>query len=316
MQRRCCNAPTDPGPLTCQPCATPISPCTQTDYTLRVEAWGVSGVSNGTGMLCAGDGQIAQEYIPDQGLDCMIGECGTTPYTRKKVFVEDWYASDAVCIDRQNDMCADMTSTGQPQPQFGWHELRWRGCAAPNEQNIYYDDQSDAVRITGMFLDRRWCSTSYPCTGAYCYQTSTQCHHVPVGLCDDPEEFDGCMTIIEVAYEFSDGAEFGNWHRDANDVCVRSTTYVSLTQEYRCVYGRRNAANEKVAVGQYKLLSASVDPFPTYKSNGYNQTGSNCCRTCLDPSTISACAPNYASAPVTLNTPWKPPQFITVARSC
>jgi hypothetical protein len=251
--------------------------------------------------------------FPDQELDCMVGECGTVPYTRKKVFVRDWYASDAACIDRTDEMCADMTSSGQPQPQFGWHELRWRGCSGPNESNTYYEDQSDAVRIHGMYLDRRWCSTSYPCTGCYGGVDVGTCTHVAVGLCNDPPQFDGCMTIIEVEYEFTDGGEFGNWRDNAQGNCSRTTVQFAFSQIYKCTYGRRNAANEKVAVGQYKLLRAEVTPFSTYKAQ--TPPASLCCDPC-NGATIIACAGNYASAPVTLNTPWKPPQFITVTRTC
>lgn len=312
MQRRCCNAPTDGGPLVCQPCATPISPCTQTDYTLRVEAWGVSGVSNGTGMLTFGDPILSVDPFPDQGLDCMIGTCGTVPYTRKKVFVDDFYATDAACVDRVSDICADMTGES-PMPQFGWHELRWRGCAAPTEGNIYYDDQSDAVRIQGMFLDRRWCSTTYQCTGCYGGVSVPPCNHVPVGLCNDGTAYDGCLTIIEVEYEFTDGGEVGRWTVNDQGNCIRTPVVFSISQVYKCTYGRRNATNEKVAVGQYKLLRVEVSPFNTYKAQP--TTPPSCCDPC-NSDLLIACAPNYASAPVTSPTPWKPPQFITVARSC
>jgi len=273
-------------------------------------------------MLTHGDVIFGGNLFPDQELDCMVGDCNIQRYERKKVFVKDWYASNAACIGLQSEMCGEIQDGGPPPSTFGWHEIRWRGCAAPAESNIYYEDQSDAVRFAGMFLDQRWCTTTYPCAGCFGATGQTDGFR-PVNLCNnDPDPFGGCMTIIRVEYEFTDNGFFGNYRDDANGNCERVTVQFSFSQVYVCYYARRNSLGEKIAVGEYRLMSVEVSPFNTYKA----KPEGNCCRACdsmfiFADSTfghpIRETASSYESAPITpQNIPWKPPQYMSVTRFC
>jgi hypothetical protein len=272
-------------------------------------------------MLTWGDVIFFGNLFPDQELDCMVGNCIVQKYRRKKVFVKDWYASNGACIDLQSEMCSEIQGDLPSPTSSGFHEIRWRGCAVPTESNIYYEDQSDAVRFVQMWLDQRWCTTTYPCAGCFGATGQTDGFR-PVNLCNnDPNPFGGCLTIIRVDYEFTDDGVVGNYRNDADDNCERVEVQFSYSQVYVCYYARRNSLNEKIAVGQYRLMSVEVTPFNTYKAKPEGQ----CCRACKTGTggdsyfgeLIRETASSYESAPHTPQTlPWKPPQYIDLTRIC
>lgn len=239
-------------------------------------------------MICAGDGVVGgTTYVPDAPLACMFDGCAPQLYKRKKVFVEDFIAN--TCADRQDEICAELDAPAAGPAVSGHHYVEWDGCEALRMSewgigsNVTSEDQSDCARITGMWTDAAFaCWTISPATGA------------------------GCFTIVEVEYTYEDTFSAPYYH---SDPCIVGSHWVGVTQMWRCRYARPVATGQKVAIGLYRLIAAEVGFIPTYGS----QTVSglyNC------PGYVSACVGAYASAPLTLGTPWHPPRTISVARLC
>lgn len=291
MARRkcCCQGTTDNGNY-CNQCVSPISPCTKQKHRIEVRCEVMLGVSSGSGMLTWGDPSLdaGQTNFPDQELNCMYGPCSPQFYGRKKIFVEDWLANDCNDMAIIFEQCEALSQVEQGPAVSGHHYVEWEGCEALLlGSNETFEDQSDCASIVAMYKD----------VPVNCIGTGT-------------DQLTGCWTVVDVDYIYQDGFAARGWRHTGASPCAEvERTWIYPQQVWNCRYARKNGPNQAVAVGAYRLMSASCALFRTYWQR--NVSGQTNCQRIVD-----VCASSWATAPVDTGTPWQPPPTIDVWRIC
>lgn len=266
--RLCCCIPD----LPCQPCAEPVSPCTQQKHRIEVACQEMFGVS-------AGDGCLTFNGAPENVMACMRGACTPKRYKRKKVYWPDYYTSTCNSDqDAKDEACSAMSSAPEGPAISGTHIVEWSGCEElVIGENDYYEEQSDCAYITGMYVDQQ-----AKCLDGTVIQS-------------------GCFTLVDVEYTYDDNFNVKRWR---GPDCDKDTVNEAFTQVWRCRYARKVAANQKVAVGNYSLISIQVTLFPTIGPSGLCESYRNLCST------------SWTASPLSSDLPWQPPPTIKVSRLC
>ena len=280
-RRRCCCGEEPPsGPLPCQPCPTPISPYTATQWSVTVFTSGIVGQSDGSGALALG-GVIKS---------CQRGACGSVQFKRKAISNDTL----AMLICDEGDYCAAMLDQAAPSSAGSSH-MEWTTCRSSNGDESpgspFYPDVAytftDAVRIVQVGAHTKF---------VYNSQNDFSWIGAPIG-------HDDCRSIVEVDFKFSDSFDYPYFVDDLGD-CLQSESTYSITQTWRCVYSKRPLTGQYLALGQYALVAVV---WPT-GAHTLGPLGS----TCAFPGG-QICNPNGIT-PVLAPTVWQPPPNITVVR--
>lgn len=296
----CCSGSESEDELPCQPCPTPISPCTKAKY--RVEVWtDIVAVAAGDGMLASGEGFWGICNFLDQSVDCMEGDCSPAKYKRNRIYVQDYSAGGGVCADpaAKQEQCDHIAQAQDGPTLYGHHVVEWSVSPLSGATcepltfgplgNVTYDDQSDGVYIDAMYVDqRRW-------------------------GCQE-EDLPGCYSLLVVRYVYEDTYATKRWFQDppVGGECTTEDAYHSVYQEWTCTYAKQVQLNNKVATGWYRLVYAQTSLLTTVT----DVADANGCYECNQA--IEVCAPTYADAPIMVGTEgiWHPPKLIRVLRIC
>jgi len=263
-------------------------------------------------MLTAGDGLTSGGgTVPDQPLDCMgSGPCGIVPYTRKKVFIQDFYAGGNACFDSGiiAEACDGMDH-GPAQSFAGRDAVEWDGCNGFTidedgnwSASVHLQETSgEGVQLRGYRVDQKWVNGT---TGV------SEDHFDPI---NGTETSPDCMSVVTVRYFYYD--EFScSYYRNIDNDCTKLQADVNVASEWICEYARREDSTSKIPTGRYKLMRVYWSgPFGTYK----NRSDGHCCDGCPGPSSLVWSRHSYDDfGPVTLpgSGTWQPPQYVIVTR--
>jgi hypothetical protein len=311
QRRCCCNPSTDPEPGPCaEGCPTPLSPATQNRWRVVAEAYAIYPSQTSGNMLTVGDLAISGSWVPDQPLDCMATSgCEIVPYTRKKVFMQDWYAGDGVCndIDKIIEACDGMDQ-GPADPFFGSDAVEWDGCTGFNidddgtwSSSVHLQDTNgDGVQMRSYQVDQKWVAGT----------SGTDRFFAPV---TGTEEHPDCMSVVTVRYFYYNSFNCA-LYRNVDNYCMSSQVSVSVASHWVCQYAKRQDSTSKIPTGRYKLMSVQWSgPFETYKP----RSDGHCCDVCDSTAADTYTRASYDdTGPIILpgTSTWQPPQYVEVNR--
>ena len=281
-RRKCCCQETETGAHACYPCPDPISPYTETQWSVSVFAVGIKGESDGSGALATG-GAV---------LDCQRGNCGSVEFKEKAVG-NDTYAM-GYCDPTEVCLAMHEDAAGK---NYGSSQMEWTTCrGADGEEDPgtpYYPDISytygEHVRILKVGAQAQ-----------FNYSSSSSC-----GWSAATSETTDCRSYVEVQYNFTNYFEYP-FFEDAGpgQHCYQNTASISTNQSWVCVYSKRPSAGQFLAEGEYNLVAVQ---YPT-AAHTVGPVGETCSR---PGGTI--CSANGLT-PVTSPTQWQPPATVTVVR--
>jgi hypothetical protein len=282
-RRRCCCGEEPPsGPIPCNPCPDPIAPATVTRWSISVTASGIEGVSDGSGALVTG-GVVKS---------CQRGSCGSVTFKEKAVGNDTF----SMIYCDETDYCNAMRDATAPTNSGSSH-MEWTTCMAPDGEDVggpYYPDIAytfnDHVRIIGAAATSRFIP-GIP--GSDCAWVNTS------------EEDTDCRSIVEVVYTFTNSFDYPFFQDNGpGQECDQTTSTISTTQSWICVYSKRPTGSQYWALGSYPLVKVT---YPT-AAHTYGPIGT----TCGIPGGV-VCSANGLDS-VTSPTPWQPPSSVTVVR--